>query len=77
MLAIKHTNAYINRNWSLMQENPNDPCPCCKEKKSIYLRKILNVIRLTTDFTRKYPLKNFCEKEQYRTFSESIVRIFV
>lgn len=36
MLTIKNTNTYINRNWSPMQENPNDPCPCCKEKINLF-----------------------------------------
>ena len=32
----------------------------------------MNCRRVTTYFTRKYPRKNFCEKEQYRTFSLKI-----
>ena len=34
--------------------------------------RVRTVVRVTTDFTRKYSRNNFCEKEQYRTFSLEI-----
>ena len=34
--------------------------------------RVRTVVGVTTDFTRKYSRNNFCEKEQYRTFSLEI-----